>query len=112
MAHEAARCGDICVSRDIRDAIARTDVVTARKASTAPPRQERLTQARAKRFRPLPDSAVLQAGADCEATDQRGESRDSAACNLGAVEVPFGGSHNPGIAATAVLARTADKNAA
>ena len=33
-------------------------------------------------------SAALQAGANCEATDQRGQSRSTATCDLGAVEVP------------------------
>ena len=34
------------------------------------------------------NSPVLAAGADCEASDQRGQPRDTAACDLGAVEVP------------------------
>ncbi len=33
-------------------------------------------------------SPVLGAGADCEPTDQRGEPRNTAACDLGAVEIP------------------------
>jgi predicted outer membrane repeat protein len=33
-------------------------------------------------------SPVLQAGADCEQADQRGELRDVTACDLGAVELP------------------------
>jgi len=34
-------------------------------------------------------SAALQAGADCEPTDQRGQVRNTAACDLGSVEVPL-----------------------
>jgi hypothetical protein len=37
---------------------------------------------------PATGSAALGAGADCEATDQRGQARVPAACDLGAVEVP------------------------
>jgi predicted outer membrane repeat protein len=37
---------------------------------------------------PAAGSAVLGAGAGCEATDQRGEARDPDACDLGAVELP------------------------
>jgi predicted outer membrane repeat protein len=33
-------------------------------------------------------SAVLQAGANCEATDQRGQTRSTATCDVGSVEVP------------------------
>ncbi len=33
-------------------------------------------------------SAALDAGADCESTDQRGEARDPTRCDLGAVELP------------------------
>ena len=33
-------------------------------------------------------SAVLQAGASCEATDQRGQTRSTATCDVGSVEVP------------------------
>lgn len=33
-------------------------------------------------------SAVLQAGVNCEASDQRGQPRDTAVCDLGAAEVP------------------------
>jgi predicted outer membrane repeat protein len=33
-------------------------------------------------------SAALGAGANCEATDQRGEARNTATCDLGSVEVP------------------------
>lgn len=33
-------------------------------------------------------SPALQAGANCEATDQRGQARNTAACDLGAVELP------------------------
>jgi hypothetical protein len=38
----------------------------------------------------LPGSAspLLNAGADCESTDQRGTSRDTSRCDIGAVEVP------------------------
>jgi predicted outer membrane repeat protein len=41
-------------------------------------------------FTMLPDanSPVLAAGTDCEATDQRGQPRNTAVCDLGAVEVP------------------------
>ena len=38
---------------------------------------------------PGADSAALQAGADCEPTDQRGQVRNTAACDLGSVEVPL-----------------------
>jgi hypothetical protein len=37
---------------------------------------------------PATGSAVLQAGANCEATDQRGQTRNTAACDVGSVEVP------------------------
>jgi predicted outer membrane repeat protein len=37
---------------------------------------------------PGPASAALGVGANCEATDQRGQPRSTAACDLGAVEVP------------------------
>jgi predicted outer membrane repeat protein len=37
---------------------------------------------------PSDDSPVLQAGQDCAATDQRGESRATDHCDLGAVELP------------------------
>jgi hypothetical protein len=33
-------------------------------------------------------SAALQAGANCEATDQRGQPRNTATCDVGSVEVP------------------------
>jgi len=33
-------------------------------------------------------SAALGAGADCEPVDQRGQPRDTARCDLGAVELP------------------------
>jgi hypothetical protein len=33
-------------------------------------------------------SAALGIGANCEATDQRGQTRNTAACDVGAVEVP------------------------
>jgi hypothetical protein len=33
-------------------------------------------------------SAALGAGSGCEAMDQRGDPRDTANCDLGAVEVP------------------------
>ncbi len=41
-------------------------------------------------FTMLPDakSPVLAAGANCETSDQRGQARNTAACDLGAVEVP------------------------
>jgi predicted outer membrane repeat protein len=37
---------------------------------------------------PAATSPVLGAGADCEASDQRGQPRDPARCDVGAVEVP------------------------
>ena len=37
---------------------------------------------------PGADSAALRAGANCEATDQRGQPRNTGTCDLGAVEVP------------------------
>ena len=37
---------------------------------------------------PGPESAALGAGSNCEATDQRGQPRDTGTCDLGAVEVP------------------------
>ncbi len=37
---------------------------------------------------PSSSSAALGAGANCQATDQRGQSRNTAVCDLGAVEVP------------------------
>ena len=37
---------------------------------------------------PSAGSAVLGAGADCESTDQRGQMRDPAACDVGSVELP------------------------
>jgi predicted outer membrane repeat protein len=41
-------------------------------------------------FTMLPDvkSPVLAAGTDCESSDQRGQPRNTAACDLGAVEIP------------------------
>lgn len=33
-------------------------------------------------------SAALQIGANCEATDQRGQARNTATCDVGSVEVP------------------------
>jgi hypothetical protein len=37
---------------------------------------------------PATGSGALQAGANCEATDQRGQSRTIATCDIGSVEVP------------------------
>ncbi len=37
---------------------------------------------------PSSKSPILQAGTDCETVDQRGETRDTAACDLCAVELP------------------------
>ena len=37
---------------------------------------------------PATGSAALQVGANCEAADQRGQARDTAACDVGSVEVP------------------------
>ena len=37
---------------------------------------------------PAPGSAALQIGANCEATDQRGQARSTAACDVGSVEIP------------------------
>lgn len=37
---------------------------------------------------PAADSGALQAGTNCETTDQRGQPRDTTTCDLGAVEVP------------------------